>query len=205
MPKKKSLYGVHPGVAMVQQWVATLKDKTGRSLDEWIALVKAEGPANEKERREWLKAKHQLGTNTAWWIAERMEAKDTWDDNPDAYLKAAEGFVEAMFAGPKACLRPVYDELLHIGLALGEDVKACPCKTIVPLYRKHVFAEIKPATRTRIDFGLALKGTKAKGRLLDRGEQAKGNRITHRIPITRVEEIDDEVKQWLQVAYERDG
>jgi hypothetical protein len=39
MAKKKTLYSVHPGVAMVQKWVATLPEKTGRSLEEWIALV----------------------------------------------------------------------------------------------------------------------------------------------------------------------
>jgi len=32
--KTKSLYGVHPGVAMVQKWIAELKGKTGRSLEE---------------------------------------------------------------------------------------------------------------------------------------------------------------------------
>jgi hypothetical protein len=41
---KQSLYDVHPGVGMVQKWVAELKRKTGRSLEEWIALVKREGP-----------------------------------------------------------------------------------------------------------------------------------------------------------------
>ena len=62
--KSQSLYGVHPGVAMVQKWVAELKEKTGRSLEEWIAFVKKEGPKGEKERREWLKTKHKLGTNS---------------------------------------------------------------------------------------------------------------------------------------------
>ena len=38
--KSESQYGVHPGVAMVQKWVAELKEKTGRSLEEWIALAK---------------------------------------------------------------------------------------------------------------------------------------------------------------------
>ncbi|HJY86909.1 MAG TPA: hypothetical protein VKE24_08740 [Candidatus Acidoferrales bacterium] len=38
--RNHSLYGVHPSVAMVQKWVAELKEKTGRSLEEWIALVK---------------------------------------------------------------------------------------------------------------------------------------------------------------------
>src|SRR6266851_4918464 len=79
-----SLYGVHPGVAMVQKWVDELKEKTGRSLEEWMALVKKEGPKDEKSRREWLKSKHKLGTNSAWWIAERAEGKG-WEDTPEAY------------------------------------------------------------------------------------------------------------------------
>jgi len=33
----------------------------------------------------------------------------------------------------------------------------------------------------------------------------KKDRITHRIPITSVDEIDDEVEKWLKVAYELDG
>jgi hypothetical protein len=204
-PKTKSLYGVHPGVAMVQDWVASLAEKTGRSLDEWLRLIKDEGPPTEKERRDWLKTHYKLGTNSAWWLAERAEGKGMEDCDPEAYLKAAEGYVEAMFAGSKAGLRPIYDELLKLGLRQGKDVKACPCKTIVPLYRNHVFAQIKPATRTRIDFGFALKDTKATGRLVSTGGFEKGDRISHRIPISAVAEIDDEVKRWLKKAYDMDA
>ncbi len=77
--------------------------------------------------------------------------------------------------------------------------------TIVPLYRNHVFAQIKPTTRARIDMGYALGDTKATGRLIDTGGFAKKDRITHRIPIGSLEEIDEEVKHWLQVAYDRDA
>jgi hypothetical protein len=66
------LYHVHPGVAMIQNWVATLKEKTGKSLAEW---VKASGIPTEPEQREWLKAQHKFGTNTAWWIVERAHGK----------------------------------------------------------------------------------------------------------------------------------
>jgi len=202
---KKSRYSVHPGVAMVQNWVATLKEKTGRSLEEWLALVKRSGPKTEKERREWLKKEHGLGTNSAWWIAERAEGKPTVDDDPQGYLQAAEGYVEKMFSGGKAVLRPVYEALLDLGFSLGPDVQACPCQTIVPLYRKHVFAQIKPSTPTRIDLGLALADTKAPRRLIDTGGFAKKDRITHRIEIGTVADIDAEVKKWLKVAYEKDG
>jgi hypothetical protein len=203
--QKRSLYAVHPGVAMVQKWIASMPLKTGRSLEEWIALVKTEGPATEQEQRDWLKKNYGLGTNSAWWIAERAAGKGYEEDSPEAYLKTAEKYVEDMFAGSKAGLRPIYNALLKLGKSPGKDVKACPGKTIVPLYRKHVFAQIKPSTRTRIDFGFALKGTKAEGRLIDTGGLAKGDRITHRIEITSLADIDDEVKHWLQVAYELDA
>jgi hypothetical protein len=203
--KTKSIYGVHPGVLMTQKWAAELKQKTGRSLDEWLRFVKKEGPKDEKDRREWLKREHGLGTNSAWWIAERSVGKGTETDDPDKYLEAAEGYVEEMFSGSKAGLRPIYDALLKLSLSVGKDAKACPCQTIVPLYRNHVFAQIKPTTRTRIDFGFALGDTKAKGRLIDTGGFAKKDRITHRIPIESLKDIDDEVKHWLKVAYDRDA
>jgi len=199
------LYDVHPGVAMVQKWVAELKSKTGRSLEEWLALVKKEGPKDEKARREWLKTKHKLGTNSAWWIVERADGKGE-EDTPEAYLQAAARYVEEQYAGPKEKLRPVYDELLRLGKSLGADVKACPCKTIVPLYRKHVFAQIKPTTNTRIDFGLCLTQYKGKlpKRLVDTGGLAKKDRITHRMELKSVGEIDNEVKKWLETAYDLD-
>jgi hypothetical protein len=195
---------------MVQKWIAELPAKTGRTLEQWVELIRKEGPADEKARRAWLKQEHGLGTNTAWWLAERAGgtgAHGIAEDDPETYLQAAEQYVEAMFAGPKAGLRPVYDELLKLGLGLGADVRACPCKTIVPLYRNHVFAQIKPSTRTRIDFGLALAEAPGKlpGRLIDTGGLAKKDRITHRFAITSLADIDDEVKKWLKTAYDLDA
>lgn len=202
--KGKSIYGIHPAVAMVQKAIQELPAKTGRTLDEWIKLIKKSGLTNEKERAEWLKTEHGLGTNYAGWLARSAEGKGENGD-PEAYLRAAEGYVEKMFAGPKESLRPIYDALLKLGLGLGKDVKACPCQTIVPLYRKHVFAQIKPTTQTRIDLGFALKDLRASGRLIDTGGFAKKDRITHRIAITSVKDIDDEVKRWLKAAYELDA
>jgi uncharacterized protein DUF5655/uncharacterized protein DUF4287 len=204
-PKKKSIYGVHPGVLMTQKWVGELKQKTGRTLEEWLKHIKKAGPKGEKERREWLKNEYALGTNTCWWLAERAEGKGEESGDPDEYLKAAEKYVDEMFSGGKAGLRPIYDVLLKLGLKTGKEAKACPCQTIVPLYRNHVFAQIKPTTQTRIDMGFALGDMKPGGRLIDTGGFAKKDRITHRIPITSVSDIDDEVKHWLKVAYDRDA
>lgn len=208
MPVAKSasgLYSVHPNLGMIDKWKHDLPAKTGRSLDEWIALVKESGPSSEKERRDWLKKEHKLGTNSAICIAERADGKGTEEDSPEAYLEAAEKWVEAMFTGPKAALRPVYNQLLKTVLAVSKDVKASPGKTAVALYRNHVFANIKVSTNTRIDLGLALGNMKTPKRLIDTGGYEKKDRITRRIEVKSKAEIDDELKRWLKKAWALDA
>lgn len=205
LPKLKSYaaYDLHPSVMMVQKMLAGLKDKTGRSLQEWIQLARKQNPKDETSLRAWLKDRHGLGTNYAWWLAEQTFGKAD-DGSPEAYLKSADRYVSQLFAGNKAALRPIYDALLQLGRGLGSDVKVCPCQTTVPFYRHHVFAQIKPASRTRMDLGLALRDTKTPERLIDTGGFLKRDRITHRIELSASEEIDDEVKHWLKKAYEMD-
>ncbi|MGO9542751.1 MAG: DUF4287 domain-containing protein [Terriglobales bacterium] len=149
--KTQAPYSVHPSIAMVRNGIAELSQKTGRSLEEWIVLMKKSGAATEKERREWLQKEHKLGRNNATWIAERADGKGTAAfDSPDSYLKSAAEWVEEQYSGARAALRPLYEELLQVGFSSGKDVKACPCRTMVPFYRNHVFAQIKPSTNTRM-------------------------------------------------------
>ena len=198
------LYSVHPNLGMVEKWIRDLPAKTGRSLDEWVFLVRKSGPATEKERREWLKKEYKLGTNSARFLVERADGKGTEEDSPQAYLEAAEKWVEAMFTRSRTTMRPVYDQLLRTVLAVSNNVKACPGKTAVALYRNHVFANIKMATNTRIDLGLALGNTKTPKRLIDTGGYEKKDRITRRIEVKGKSDIDDELKRWLKRAWEMD-
>src|ERR1700757_2617901 len=122
-------YDVHPGLEMVRKQIAGLKEKTGRNLEEWTKLAEKEGLATERERREWLKKKHGMGMNYASWIAQ-CSLGNGEDGNPNTYLKHAEEYVAAMYAGAKEGLRPIYDELLALGRSMGKDVKVCPCQTM---------------------------------------------------------------------------
>jgi hypothetical protein len=205
--KRKTLYSPHPSIAYAQSVIAKMKEKTGRSLEEWIALTARKGPKDEAGRADWLKQEHGLGTNYAAWIAARSLGKGHEDTDPEKYLAQAAAYVEEQYAGAKEGLRPVYERLLELGLALGEDVKACPCKTMVPLFRKHAIVEIKAATRTRVDLGLALgkRAGKPPKRLIDTGGSARKDRITHKIELTSTAEIDGEVERWMRAAYELDA
>jgi len=185
-------YGVHASVKHMAAIASNLPKKTGKSLEDWISLMEAAGPTGTKARMEWLKVEHGLGRDTAMSIVEIAEGRG----NPDP-----ESLVEAMYAGPKAGLRPAYEALLEFALSLGSDVTATPCSTYVPLLRKNTFAVIKPTTRTRIDLALALPGVAPSERL----KVAKGlgiSRITHVVGVSTPADLDDELKAWFRQAYE---
>lgn len=210
MRKGALSYDVHPGVRMMQEWIKGLKEKTGRSLVEWVALVRKEGPEGDAAKREWLKREHGLGANAAWWIVERARPGaegDAFDGDPASYLEAAAGYVDRQYAGKKSALRPIFERLIKVGRGLGKDVRVCPCETIVPLYRNHVIAQVKASTNTRVDLGLALGKYRGRlpGRLIDTGGAAKKDRITHRIALSSVEEIDGDVGRWMKAAYDLDA
>jgi predicted transport protein len=193
---KKSLYTTHPGLGREPAFHRNLQERTGKTLDQWVAYVKKSGPPTERERRAWLKDQG-LTTNYAHWIAATAAGTEIGADNYDP-----EALVEAMFSGARAGLLPIYEKLLKLGLSLGKDVTASPGKTMVALYRKRVFARIQPTTRTRIDVQLALEeSTKPTARLLDIQDKSK-NRINRQIGITSAAEIDDEVKRLLKRAYD---
>lgn len=198
-------YEVHPGVKMMLKWEQALPEKTGRSLEEWIREVLERGPPGTRERQAWLKGEHGLGTNYASHIVDRAEGRGEAESVPERYLETAVEYVDALYSNGREGLRPVHDTLVRLALALGDDVRICPCKTIVPLYRKHVFAEIRPRSRKRVDLGFALGDTSAEGRLEETGGFARKDRITHRIPLRGTHDLDAEVERWLRVAYQRDA
>ena len=146
----KPHYDVHPGVAMMRNWADEFPAKTGRTLDQWAKFINNTGIDGRQDRIAFLKDEHGIGTNSAWYIVDYAADSHSWDGEPDVYLAQAEKYVEEQYAGPKATLRPIFDAVLVEVRKLGSDVKVCPCKTIVPFYRNRVFAELKPAARTRV-------------------------------------------------------
>lgn len=200
-------YHPHPAVAHLAAMVENLPVKTGKTVEDWAALVTTEGPADDKERKAWLKAEFGLGGPTSMLILNQVNGTQADFASDEAYLAAAPRFVDDMYSGKKAHLRPIHDALIARVEALGEDVKISPATTMVPVYRHHVFAQVRPATNSRVDLGLGLGRYEEAlpKRIIETGGAAKGDRITHRIGLEAVEDIDDEVVRWLETAYALDA
>jgi hypothetical protein len=197
----KAGYDVHPGVEWTRRWMEGLKGKTGRTEEEWRALVRRSGPKDPKKCRAWLMEEHGLGSRNAWYFSMGEDGM-SWGSGEKEYLASAPGYVDAMFGGRKAGLRPIFEALVRAGRSLGKDVKVCPCQTMVPFYRGFVFAEIHPTTQTRVDLYLALGETPAKGRLR-KSTRRTGDRCTHYIPLESPADVDAEVVRWFRAAYDR--
>src|ERR1035441_4282735 len=106
MAKAKSIYSVHPGVQRTRIWVDTLKEKTGRSLEEWVKFIRKSGPAGDKERKDWLRTEHNFSMYTAGWLVDRVNGKGDDMDSSEAYIESAGRYVKEMYAA-KPALRPV--------------------------------------------------------------------------------------------------
>jgi hypothetical protein len=201
----KSKYDVHPSVAMMRKWADELPGKTGRSLDQWARFVNNSGIEGRKERIAFLKEEHGLGTNSAWFIVDYAADKHSWDGDPDVYLERAASYVEDQYAGPKATLRPIFEAALCAVRNLGKDVKVCPCKTIVPFYRNRVFAEVKAATRTRVELSFALADVPFGGLLRKNPRANDKDRLKHQVHLATPADLTPEVLAWLKLAYDQDA
>jgi hypothetical protein len=184
---------------MIAAVKANMLEKTGKTFEAWVKIAQVSGPPNAKECYTWLKKEHGVPHLSAEIIADKASGACLLEayDNPDA-------LVEAMYAGPKASLRPIHDELVKLAKKLGKDVIITPCKTYVSLRRKKQFAIVKPTTRTRVDLCFTLSEVKPQGRL-EAVLQGSDDRISHVIKIDSPKEIDAEVKRWLAEAYKQNA
>ena len=170
-----------------------LLDKTGKSLDQWIVVVKKTGLSKHSEIIKMLKADHGFTHGYANFVALKARGADAASHQPEELLTN-------QYQG-KESLRPIYEALVKVVDAFGEDVKRVPKKDSVSVIRNKQFALIKPATKTRIDLGLKLKGKPTDDRLESSGPF--GSMCTHRVRLTTPDQVDTELKGWLKEAYDK--
>ena len=179
---------------LYRQFRADSRQVTGKTIDEWMPLLRTPQLTRHSDRMAFLQTQHALPYRVAYLLASHAD-----ETRPD-YSDSA-GLIEAMYSTRKS-LRPVHDALTDLVMSQGADVTDSIAKTMVTFRRKHVFAQIKPAAKNRIDFGLALPELETQPRLIATGGLEKGDRITYRIPIQSIEDIDRNLEEWLERAYQ---
>jgi Domain of unknown function (DUF5655)/Domain of unknown function (DUF4287) len=180
--------------------IKNIQSKTGKTLTELGQIIQSSGLTKHGEIREMFKRELGLGHGDANALVHVLV-------NPDgeraAQAKGAttDEVVDELYAGPKADLRPIHDKLMAAIYDFG-DFEIAPKKGYVSLRRKKQFAMIGPATKTRVEVGLNMKGVSATERLT---ELPAGGMCNYKVKLSDPAEVDDELIQWLKYAYESTG
>src|ERR1700674_3366231 len=173
--------------------VRNIEAKYGRPMSGWIKLVRDRGLTKHGEILALLKTEYAMSHGDANRVA--LVARDAITGSGRA---AGGDPADDLYTGKLASLRPVHDQLMAAVNALGKDIEVAPKRGYVSLRRTKQFGMIQPVAG-RVDVGLILKDEPAGGRL----EKNPIVMFTHRVRVSRLDEIDVELLAWLKRAYDR--
>ena len=178
--------------------LANIEKRTGQTLTELAAIVKGSGLTKHGELVTMLKTRLGMGHGDANTLVHTVLKSD----GPGATQGLSSGAVlDALYTGPRAALRPIHDKLLIALRQLG-DFEEAPKKTYVSYRRKKQFAMIGPATNTKVEVGLNMKGVKATERLQ---ELPAGQMCNYKVRLGNESEADAELIGWIKTAYDAAG
>ncbi|HSI76832.1 MAG TPA: DUF5655 domain-containing protein [Lunatimonas sp.] len=178
-----------------QSMIENLHKNSGKTLEEWCAIVKKENISKHGDIIQFLKDNHGLTYGFANLIAHKSKGSDAGSAG------SQEDLITKQYHG-KEHLKPIYDKLMAEIATFGDDIDISPKNAYVSLRRKKQFATLNPATKARFEVGINLKGQDPQGKL----EAEKPNAMcSHKINLTGIDDIDNEVIEWIRKAYDNAG
>ena len=178
--------------------LANIEKRTGKTLTELAAVVKASGLTKHGEIRDMLKRDLGMGHGDANTLVHHVHHVRQADEASPAPAAGGDDVAAGLYVGPKAALRPVHDQLMAAIRTFGE-FEVAPKKAYVSLRRKKQFAMIGPATNTRVEVGLNMKGVAATDRLV---ALPAGGMCNYKVRLGTVEDVDAELLSWIKQAYD---
>lgn len=177
-----------------------IQTKTGRTQEQIFDLVRASGRARHGEIRDFLKEELSLGFGDANTLA-NLYLKSGGASGTNAAAPSVDDAVALIYAGPKATLLPIHERVMAAISGFG-PFETAPKKAYLSLRRKKQFAMVGPATKTRVDVGINLKGVPATSRLV---ALPPGGMCQYKVGVSSADEVDADLTGWLRQAYDAAG
>jgi hypothetical protein len=179
----------------------SMRERTGRTLDEWVALVQGSGidPLDQRAVRAWLRDVHGVPQNSQWAVADAAATAAGWQ-RPDP-----DGYTDSLYSGAKAHLRPIHDAIVTLAEGLGDDARREGRGTYIPVVRRTQFVAVAPGPRDTVRVGFRFRGDVPDD---ERLSPAKGfAQATHWLHLSADADEDDlrSLEPLLQVAYDQNG
>lgn len=179
-----------------QTMIDNLEKNTGKSLDQWVAIVQKEELKKHGEIIKFLKTEHAFTHGFANLVAHKTLKSDAGS------VSDTDELIDKQYKGKEHFL-PIYEKLSAEIKGFGSDVEFAPKNSYVSVKRKKQFAMLIPATKTRYEIGINLKSHPAEG-ILEIDTKTNGM-CSHKIQLKDENDISPEVINWIKAAYETAG
>jgi hypothetical protein len=178
--------------------IKNIQTRTGKTIDQLYAIIRKSGLSKHGEIRDMLKNDLKMGHGDANTLV-HIYLKE--ESGGSAETTSSDDVLDQIYTGPKAALRPIHEKVMEAINKFGE-FEVAPKKAYISLRRKKQFAMIGPATNTRVEVGLNMKGVKGTDRLT---ELPAGQMCQYKVKLTDAKEVDKELIDWIRQAYDSAG
>lgn len=178
-----------------QEFIQSVQSTTGKTMKEWIGIVKATGIAKQMELTNWFKENHGLNHLQASLLAGLCL------NNGEPVYQNENALLENQFA--KAIgLKPLYEKVSAGILANFPEAQLIVKKTYLSYTATREFAAINVKPQ-ELRLGLDLGDQAFEGRLEKSKLSGPMPRFTHMVVLTQENELDKEVFDWIKASYQR--
>ena len=175
-------------------FIETAKKETGKTLEQWLKVIKTSGLSKQMEITNWVKKEHGLNHLQATLLAGLYlnDGKPVYQDE--------DNLLEARFAGAEE-MKMLFNEVSKFITGSFPGTTLIPKKTYLSFTAKREFAavNIKPG---EIRLGLDLGNEPFSGSVEKTKLRGPMPRMSHMIVLTKSEQLKT-VKPWLEVSYKR--
>lgn len=180
--------------AQAETQIRNIEQSTGKTIAQFTTLIEKAGLEKHGKIVAHLKAEHGLTHGNANLVAHLVRERLAGGPPSETAL------LDAQYEGKKSELRPIYERLATIAAGAGDDVEMVVQKTGVSFRRKKQFALVQAPSAKRIQLGLNLPDTPDD----DRVKEVTGM-CSHRVDVSGLDEVDDEIGGWIQASYDAAG
>lgn len=187
---------------MMAAVTTSMRERTGRSLQEWVDAVGATGldPLEQKAVRHWLRDVHGVPQNSQWAIAFAAAETAGWT------MPSTDEFADNLYSGKKIGLRPLHDAVITAALACGPDAEAQGRSTYIPVVRRTQFVAVAPGPRGTLRVGLRYKAAAPDdARLSPAKGFAQATHWLHLDADTDPASVAADLEALLATAYDQNG
>lgn len=178
-----------------KEFIETAKEKTGKTLEQWLPVVKASGFSKTMEITNWLKEEHKFNHLQATLLT------GLYLNNGKPVYQNEDSLLDNQFAKCEQ-MKPLFNTVSEMILTHFPEMQMIPKKTYVSFTATREFAAINIKPK-EIRLGMDLGDMPFNEKVQKTKLSGPMPRISHMVVVTDAKQLDKTLIEYLQLSYDR--